>query len=131
MARVRYLERADLAPEHQPLYDEIAARRGGVPPNFKALLNSPVASARMAVLGAYMRFGTPLPGRVKGLELLETASHLCCHLPDCPAQAGGCGVIDLLMLIGYYYCLAHTLAALEVGLPAGVPSTLSSEGMRA
>jgi len=51
MARVRYLERADLSPEHQPLYDEIAASRGGLPPNFKAL-HSPVASARMAALGA-------------------------------------------------------------------------------
>jgi len=61
MARVRYLERADLAPEHQPLYDAIAVSRGGLPPNFKALLNSPVASARMAVLGTYVRFETPCP----------------------------------------------------------------------
>ena len=67
MARVRYLERADLAPEHQPLYDEIAASRGSLPPNFKALLHSPVASARMAVLGAYVRFETPLPARIKAL----------------------------------------------------------------
>lgn len=83
MARVRSLERADLAPEHQPLYDEIAARRGGLPPNFKA-------------------------------ATFQTVQH---RLEDA-------GVIDLLMLIGYYYSLAHTMAALEVGPPPGVPSTL-------
>jgi 4-carboxymuconolactone decarboxylase len=73
MARVRYLERADLALAHQPLYDAIAASRGGVPPNFKVLLHSPVASARMAVLGAYVRFETPLPARIKALALLTAA----------------------------------------------------------
>jgi 4-carboxymuconolactone decarboxylase len=181
MARVRYLERADLVPEHQPLYDEIAARRGGVPPNFKALLNSPVASARMAVLGAYVRFETPLPARVKALALLTAAREargdyvwamnqpqarsaglgddiinaireqrapdglapedasivqftlelLRQHrIADATFRAvqhrlGDAGVIDLLMLIGYYHSLAHTLGALEVGPPPGVPSTLS------
>ena len=181
MARVRYLERADLAPEHQPLYDEIAASRGGLPPNFKALLHSPVASARMAVLGAYVRFETPLPARIKALALLTAAREaegdyvwamnqpqarsaglgddiinairerrapdglapeeasviqftlelLRQHrIADATFQAvqhrlGAAGVIDLLMLIGYYHSLAHTLGALEVGPPPGVPSTLS------
>jgi len=183
MARVRYLERADLAPEHQPLYDDIAASRGGLPPNFKALLNSPVASARMAVLGAYLRFETPLPGRVKALALLTAAREAegdyvwTMNQPQArsaglgediinaireqrapealaPEDAsivqftlellrqhrisaatfqavqhrlGDAGVIDLLMLIGYYYGLAHTMGALEVGPPPGVPSTLSGE----
>jgi 4-carboxymuconolactone decarboxylase len=181
MARVRYLERADLTPAHQPLYDEIAASRGGLPPNFKALLNSPVASARMAVLGAYVRFETPLPARIKALALLTAAREaegdyvwamnqpqaqsaglgediinairerrapdglapedasivqftlelLRQHrIADATFQAvqhrlGDAGVIDLLMLIGYYHSLAHTLGALEVGPPPGVPSTLS------
>ncbi len=181
MARVRYLERADLAPEHQPLYDDIAASCGGVPPNFKALLNSPMASARMAVLGAYVRFETPLPARIKALALLTAAREaegdyvwamnqpqarsaglgddiinairerrapdglapedasivqftlelLRQHrIADATFQAvqhrlGDAGVIDLLMLIGYYHSLAHTLGALEVGPPPGVPSTLS------
>jgi 4-carboxymuconolactone decarboxylase len=179
MARVRYLERADLAAEHQPLYDEIAASRGGLPPNFQALLNSPVASARMAVLGAYVRFETPLPARIKALALLTAAREaegdyvwamnhpqaqsaglgediinairerrapeglapadarivqftlelLRQHrIADATFQAvqhrlGDAGVIDLLLLIGYYHSLAHTLGALEVGPPPGVPST--------
>ena len=181
MARVWYLERADLAPEHQPLYDDIAASRGSVPPNCKALLHSPVASARMAVLGAYVRFETPLPARIKALALLTAAREaegdyvwamnqpqarsaglgediinairerrapeglapedasivqftlelLRQHrIADATFQAvqhrlGDAGVIDLLLLIGYYYSLAHTLGALEVGPPPGVPSTLS------
>lgn len=181
MARVRYLEREDLAPEHQPLYDEIAASRGGVPPNFKALLNSPVASARMAVLGAYIRFETPLPLRIKALALLtaarEAEGDYVWAMNQTQARSAGlgedtintirerrapeglaledasivqftlellkqhrisdgtfhavqhrlgdAGVIDLLMLIGYYYSLAHTMGALEVGPPPGVPSTLS------
>ena len=181
MARVRYLERADLAPEHQPLYDEIAASRGGLPPNFKALLNSPVASARMAVLGAYVRFETPLPVRIKALALLTAAREAegdyvwAMNQPQArsaglgediinaireqrapeelaPEDAsivqftlellrqhriaaatfqtvqhrlGDAGVIDLLMLIGYYYGLAHTMGALEVEPPPGVPSRLS------
>ena len=37
MARVRYPEKADLAPDHQYVYDDIAASRGGVHGNFQAL----------------------------------------------------------------------------------------------
>jgi len=73
MARLRSLEREDLAPEYQHVYDDIAASRGGVPPNYKVLLNSPQAVSRMAALGAYVRFETPLPARTKALALLTTA----------------------------------------------------------
>lgn len=52
MARVRYLEREDLPAEHRQVYDDIARSRGGVQPNFRALLNSPLAASRMAALGA-------------------------------------------------------------------------------
>jgi hypothetical protein len=37
MARVRYPEKADLAPDHQYVYDDIAASRGGVHGNFQSL----------------------------------------------------------------------------------------------
>src|SRR5690349_8143893 len=56
MARVRPLEREDLPAEHRHIYDDIAGSRGGVQPNFKALLNNPLATARMAALGGYVRF---------------------------------------------------------------------------
>ena len=59
-------------------------------------------------------FGRPRGalGRLGGLIMARTN------------QPCAAGVIDLLMLIGYYYSLAHTMGALEVGPPPGVPSTL-------
>ena len=73
MARVRPLEREDLPAEHQHIYDDIAHSRGRVQPNFKALLNNPLATARMAALGEYVRFEALLPPRVKVLAMLATA----------------------------------------------------------
>src|SRR5438093_8527256 len=73
MARVRSLEREDLPAEHRHVYDDIAGSRGGVQPNFKALLNNPLATSRMAALGGYVRFETPLQSRVKVLAVLAKA----------------------------------------------------------
>jgi 4-carboxymuconolactone decarboxylase len=178
MARVRPLEREDLPAEHWHIYDDIAGSRGRVQPNFKALLNNPLATARMAALGGYVRFETPLPPRVKMLAVLATAREFdgdyvwTANLPqarnagvdEATIQAirerrapqglaledalivqftlellrqhritdttyqvvqqrlGDAGVIDLLVLIGYYGSLSHTLSALEVMPP--VPSAL-------
>ena len=178
MARVRHLEREDLPAEHRHVYDDIAASRGGVPPNYNALLNNPLATSRMAALGGYIRFETPLPPRVKVLAVLATAREadgdyvwtvnqpqarsagideatisairerrapqglapgdavivqftlelLRQHrITDATFQAvqnrlGDAGVVDLLILIGYYASLSHSLSALEVMPP--VPSAL-------
>jgi 4-carboxymuconolactone decarboxylase len=178
MARVRPLEREDLPAEHRHIYDDIAGSRGRVQPNFKALLNNPLATARMAALGGYVRFETPLPPRVKVLAVLATAREnegdyvWTANLPqaqnagvdEATIQAirerrapqglaledalivqftlellrqhritdatyqvvqqrlGDAGVIDLLILIGYYGSLSHTLSALEVMPP--IPSAL-------
>jgi 4-carboxymuconolactone decarboxylase len=178
MARLRSLEREDLPAEHQHVYDDIAGSRGGVPPNYKVLLNNPLATSRMAALGSYVRFAAPLPPRVKALAVLATAREhegdyvWTANLPqarsarideatisairerrapqglapedaiivqftlellrqhritDATYQAvqqrlGDTGVIDLLILIGYYGSLSHALSALEV-MPTG-PSAL-------
>ena len=178
MARVRSLERDDLPAEHRHIYDDIAGSRGRVQPNFKALLNNPLATARMAALGGYVRFEAPLPPRVKMLAVLATAREnegdyvwtanlsqardagvdeatiqairecralqglapedaaivqftlelLRQHrITDATFQAvqqklGDAGVIDLLILIGYYGSLSHALSALEFMPP--VPSAL-------
>ena len=178
MARVRPLEREDLPAEHRHIYDDIAGSRGGVQPNFKVLLNNPLATARMAALGGYVRFEALLPPRIKVLAVLATAREndgdyvWTANLPqarhagvdeatiqamrerrappclapedalivqftqellrqhritDATFQAvqqslGDAGVIDLLILIGYYGGLSHTLSALEV-MPPG-PSAL-------
>ena len=174
MARVRSLEREDLPAEHRHIYDDIAGSRGRVQPNFKALLNNSLATARMAALGGYVRFEAPLPPRVKMLAVLATAREFegdyvwTANLPqarnagvdeetiqamrerrapqgltpedvlivqftlelrrrhritDATYQAvqqklGDTGVIDLLILIGYYGGLSHALSALEV-MPPG------------
>lgn len=178
MARVPPLEREDLPAEHQHIYDDIARSRGRVQPNFKALLNNPLATARMAALGEYVRFEALLPPRVKVLAMLATARenngdyvwtvnlpqarnagvdevtiqamHECRapqglapedaiivqftlellrqhRITDATYQAvqqrlGDAGVIDLLLLIGYYGSLSHALSALEVMPP--IPSAL-------
>jgi 4-carboxymuconolactone decarboxylase len=180
MPRVRFVEREDLPAEQRHIYDELAASRGGVQRNFKSLLNSPVATSKMAVLGAYVRFETPLPPRIKSLAALTTAREIdgdyvwTVNQPQAKSagldeqiisairerrapeglapedavivqftqellrqhrisdatfktvqqRLGDAGVIDLLMLIGYYHSLAHTLSALEV-MPE-TPSTLSN-----
>lgn len=179
MARVRLIEKEDLPSQHQHIYNEIAASRGGVQRNFKALLNSPLATSKMAVLGAYVRFETPLPPRVKALAVLTTVREIdgdyvwTVNQPQAKSaglddqiigairerrapqglapedgiivqftqellrqhrisdatfqtvqqRLGDPGIVDLLMLIGYYHGLSHTLSALDV-MPE-TPSALS------
>jgi 4-carboxymuconolactone decarboxylase len=178
MARVRSLEREDLPAEHRHVYDDIAGSRGSVPPNYKVLLNNPLATSRMAALGSYVRFETSLQPKVKVLAVLATAREhegdyvWTANLPQARSagideatvsairerrapqglasedaiivqftlellrqhriteatyqavqqRLGDTGVIDLLILIGYYGSLSHALSALEVMPP--VPSAL-------
>jgi len=70
VARVKYIEREDMKPEDLSVYDDIAGSRGQVNTNFKALLNSAKAAAKMADLGGYIRFETPLSARVRSLAIL-------------------------------------------------------------
>ena len=181
MPRVRYIEKSDMEPEHQHVYEEIAGSRGGVNRNFQALLNSPLATSNMAAMGAYVRFETPLPPRVKALAVLTTAreadgdyvwtvnvsqaasagveeevikainerrapqgldaedaaivkftqellrQHRVSDATFQPVKRrlGDSGVVDLLVLIGYYNSLSHALSALEVELQPGVTSALN------
>jgi 4-carboxymuconolactone decarboxylase len=173
MARVQFLEKTGLPSGHQHIYDEIAVSHGGVQRNFKAFLNSPMATSKMAILGGYVRCETP--PRVKALAVLAatreidgdylwsvnqrqakaaglneeivtairerrapsvlapkdavivqfTQELLRQHrISDATFKAvqqrlGEAGVVDLLMLIGYYHSLSHTLSALEVMSEAG------------
>ena len=40
-------------------------------------------------------------------------------------QVGDAGVVDILVVTGYYHTLAHCLQALEVELPEGTTSALT------
>ncbi len=41
------------------------------------------------------------------------------------SQIGDAGIIDVLVVVGYYHSLAHSLQALEVELPEGVQDALT------
>jgi alkylhydroperoxidase family enzyme len=64
MARVPYLEKADLAEEHQALLSR--------PINlFRALVNSPGAARAFSGLGGYIRNKSPLDTRLRELAILQ------------------------------------------------------------
>jgi 4-carboxymuconolactone decarboxylase len=73
MARVPFTKRENMTPEGQKIWDEIQTSRGGVARNYAALLNNPQAAGRLAALGGYARFETPLDPRVKALAILTAA----------------------------------------------------------
>lgn len=73
MARVPFTKRETMTPEGQKIWDEIQTSRGGVARNYSALLNNPKAAGRLAALGGYVRFETPLAARVKALAILTAA----------------------------------------------------------
>jgi 4-carboxymuconolactone decarboxylase len=73
MARVPFAKREDLPPAGQQIWDEIESSRGGVARNYAALLNNPEAAGKLATLGGYVRFETPLESRVKALVILTAA----------------------------------------------------------
>ena len=179
MARVPFLNREDLAPEHRPVWDEIEGSRGDVAQNFRALLNGPEAAGKMSVLGAYVRFENSLDAKTKRLAALVTAREAdgdyvwTVQVPEAGTDGiseetvkaiqqgrspqgltaedqatvdfvqellrdhrvsdttynavrqrlGVAGVVDLLVLTGYFWTLSHALSALEVEPPGGA-STL-------
>ena len=64
MARLPYLQKSDLAPEHQELMKrEIAL--------YQQLIHSPGALRAFQGLGSYIRFGSPLDGRLRELAILQ------------------------------------------------------------
>jgi alkylhydroperoxidase family enzyme len=64
MARVPYLDVADLAPEDQDLLKRPIALH-------KALVNSPNAARAFSGLGAYIRYGSKLDPRLRELAILQ------------------------------------------------------------
>lgn len=181
MARVPFATREQMSPQDRKIWDEIESSRGGVARNFAAILNNPQAAGKMATLGAYVRYETPLPSRIKALTILTAAREACGHyvwtvnqrpakeagisdeiiaaireyraplgldpqdaavvqfvlellrqhrISDTTfeavrAQVGDAGIIDVLMVAGYYHSLAHCLQALEVELPEGTRTALT------
>jgi 4-carboxymuconolactone decarboxylase len=79
-ARVPLISRRDeVAPEHQAVFDAIAASRGRVAGPFAVLLHNPEVAKRAAHLGAYLRFESPLAGVDRELAVLATARAMDCR----------------------------------------------------
>ena len=80
MARVPEVNREDLLPEQQHIFDEIGrSRNGRVGAPFKILLNSPEAAGRVAHLGAYVRFESTLSPVQHSLTALTVAREMDCQ----------------------------------------------------
>ena len=64
MARVPYLEKKDLAPEHKDLLDRDINL-------YKALIHSPGMFKAFREIGTYIRFGSKLDARLRELAILQ------------------------------------------------------------
>ena len=79
MARVPLLEdREQLPPEAQPIYDQIATRRGNVPGPYQVLLHVPELAGRVGMVGQYIRFEGALPAAVRETAILAAARETNC-----------------------------------------------------
>jgi 4-carboxymuconolactone decarboxylase len=82
MARVPYVQREDLDPEGQKIYDRIREDRNRpeVGLQFRALLNSPQAAGHLTSLGAQLRFHTSMPEELKELAIILVAREWNSHI---------------------------------------------------
>lgn len=81
MARVPYVSREDLSADKQPIYDHIAATRGGIdggemPNSFRLLMNSPDAADAVGRLGEHVRLGSTLDAVIRETAILGVARAL-------------------------------------------------------
>jgi len=80
MARVPYIQRADLPPDQQQNHDSITELRGGrLAKVFSLFLNAPEMAARIGDVGAYGRFRSVVPDDVREIAILATAREFGCQ----------------------------------------------------
>lgn len=80
MQRLAPIDAANLTEHQQQVYDRIAGGpRGGVRGPFAVLLHSPGVADPVQALGAHLRYGGVLPGRLRELAILTTARHWTAH----------------------------------------------------
>jgi 4-carboxymuconolactone decarboxylase len=71
-------EREALPADQQPIFDTIAESRGRVGPPFSVLLHSAEVAGRIAHLGAYLRFDSPISAQDRELAILTAAREADC-----------------------------------------------------
>jgi 4-carboxymuconolactone decarboxylase len=100
--------REQISEDQRVAWDEIVASRGRVGGPFKILLHSPELARRVAHLGTYVRFESPLDPRIRELATLATARVLECE----------------------YEASAHEAQLRQAGTPEEVLMTLRERRMR-
>lgn len=80
MPRLPSLTREELTDEQRVVWDAITAgprgaRPGGLPGPFNPLLRSPKLCDLAQQMGAYIRFESALPGKLRELAIITTARH--------------------------------------------------------
>jgi 4-carboxymuconolactone decarboxylase len=73
--RLEKIDPADWTDRQREVGERIAGRRGAVRGPFQAWIQSPDACERVEALGAYVRFESSLPLRLRELSLLIAARH--------------------------------------------------------
>ena len=101
--RVPLINPEDMTERQNEIAARIAGRRGAVRGPFQVWLNSPEVCERVEALGAWLRFESSLPLRLRELSLLIAARHF-------DAQ---------------YSWNAHADKAIEAGIPAGAISAIA------
>lgn len=74
--RLPKIEPDHYSPRQREVADRIAGRRGAVRGPFQVWLNSPDLCERVEALGAFLRFDSSLPLRLRELSLLIAARHM-------------------------------------------------------
>lgn len=77
--RAQMLERTELPPNARTTYDRLIATRGKVGGPFVPLMYSPDLAGRIADVGTYIRFESPLPAVTRSLAGLTVARHFDCE----------------------------------------------------
>lgn len=76
MSRLSELSIEDMTPDQRRVHDEIVAGpRGGIRGPFNAFLRSPGMADHAQKLGAFIRYESTLPGKLRELAILVTARH--------------------------------------------------------
>ncbi|MEV6300508.1 carboxymuconolactone decarboxylase family protein [Actinoplanes sp. NPDC051861] len=73
--RLPVIDPDDMTPRQREVAERIAGRRGAVRGPFRVWLNSPELCDRVESLGAFLRFESSLPLRLRELSLLIAARH--------------------------------------------------------
>lgn len=76
MSRLKDIDRESLPAEHQEIWDEIAAGRGGMHGPYLALMRSPLLAQKVAHVGDYFRHQGLLQASDRELAILSAAREL-------------------------------------------------------